>query len=249
MAWTVGGDGILALDVDGNGTIDNGTEIFSPSFAGGEHASSLAALASLDSNGDGLIDSGDIAYDKLQVWQDLNHDGVSDAGELTGLAALGITGINLGATPVDGYLNGQQVLSEGTFNYADGSTGGFVEVGFETELGTAPEMPSGPMAAYVGEGETYAIGAGEPVQTIEGFLTGDRLDLSALLDANFADGDNVDDYVKVTQNGADVTVSVDTDGVASGANFVDIAVLAGFGTSNADIVRVAFENQTQQVVV
>ena len=38
MAWTVGEDGILALDVDGNGTIDNGTEIFSPYFAGGEYA-------------------------------------------------------------------------------------------------------------------------------------------------------------------------------------------------------------------
>ena len=57
MAWTSGEDGILALDVDGSGTIDNGTEIFSPWFPDG-YASSLAALASLDSNGDGVIDSG-----------------------------------------------------------------------------------------------------------------------------------------------------------------------------------------------
>ena len=35
MAWTAGEDGILALDLDGSGTIDNGTEIFSPWFAGG----------------------------------------------------------------------------------------------------------------------------------------------------------------------------------------------------------------------
>ena len=32
MAWTAGEDGILALDLDGYGTIDNGTEIFSPVF-------------------------------------------------------------------------------------------------------------------------------------------------------------------------------------------------------------------------
>ena len=57
MAWTVGEDGILALDVDGNGTIDSGAEIFSPDFAGGGHAGSLAALATLDENDDGLIDT------------------------------------------------------------------------------------------------------------------------------------------------------------------------------------------------
>jgi T1SS-143 domain-containing protein len=232
MAWTVGEDGILALDVDGNGTIDNGSEIFSPQFAGGEHAGSLAALATLDENGDGRIDAGDSAYQNLKVWQDLDHDGVSDAGELTGLAALGITGINLGATAVDGYVNGQQLLAEGTFTYADGSTGSFAEVGFETELG---------------EGETYVVGADQPPLTIEGFVQGDSLDLSALLDANFQDGDTVGDFIRLEQSGADIKVQVDTNGPSGGANFVDVAVLAGYGTSNADIVRVVFENQTQQL--
>ena len=85
MAWTAGEDGILALDANGNGTIDNGTEVFSPFFAGGEHAGSLAALATLDSNGDGAIDGGDAAFGDLRVWQDFNHDGVSDAGELSSL--------------------------------------------------------------------------------------------------------------------------------------------------------------------
>ena len=247
MAWTAGEDGILALDVDGNGTIDNGTEIFSPDFAGGEHASSLAALASLDGNGDGLIDANDAAYGSLQVWQDLDHDGVSDAGELTGLAALGITGINLGATPVDDYINGQQILSQGIFNYADGSTGSFAEVGFETELGTPQALHSEPMAGHVGDGETYHIGADDPVMTIEGFVEGDSLDLSALLDANYSEGDNVDDFVRLEQNGTDVKVQVDANGPTGGANFVDVAVLSGLGSSNADIVRVAFENQTHQL--
>ena len=118
------------------------SEIFSPYFAGGEYEGSLAALASLDANGDGLINAGDSAFGRLSVWQDLDHDGVSDAGELTGLAALGITGINLGATPVNGYLDGQELLSQGTFNYTDGSTGDYVEVGFETELGVPVDQPT-----------------------------------------------------------------------------------------------------------
>ena len=101
-AWTAGEDGILALDVDGNGTIDNGTEIFSPWFNGGSYTGSLAALATLDDNGDGVIDSRDTAFGKLQVWQDLDHNGVSGGGELKSLADHGITEIRLNAAPSEG---------------------------------------------------------------------------------------------------------------------------------------------------
>ena len=233
MAWTAGEDGILALDVDGNGTIDNGTEIFSPYFAGGEHASSLAALATLDSNGDGLIDSGDAAYGSLQVWQDLNHDGVSDAGELTGLAALGITGINLGATPIDGYVNGQQILSEGTFNYADGSTGSFAEVGFETELGTPAALPlRAECEGHAGNGETYVIGADDPLTTIEGFARGRqsrslgaaRRQLRRRRQCRRLRPARAERH---RRQGAGRHATAR----AGGANFVDVAVLAGYGTS------------------
>ena len=33
VAWTTGNDGILAYDVNGSGTIENGTELFTPNFA------------------------------------------------------------------------------------------------------------------------------------------------------------------------------------------------------------------------
>ena len=192
MAWTAGEDGILALDVDGNGTIDNGSEIFSPWFAGGSHAGSLAALATLDDNGDGVIDSGDAAFGNLQVWQDLDHDGVSDAGELKSLADHGITGINLDATPVDGTVDGQQLVAEGTFNKADGTTGTFVEVAFETALGAA-DAPS--------LADTFVVGPNDALLTIDGysFAEGDSLDLSALLDANFTPEFNVSDFVQLAR--------------------------------------------------
>ena len=86
----------------------------------------LAALASFDSNGDGVIDSADPAFANLLVWQDQNHDGVSDAGELKTLADLGITGISLNATASSGTIDGQELLAEGTFTYADGQTGNYV---------------------------------------------------------------------------------------------------------------------------
>ena len=135
VAWTSGEDGFLAYDLDGSGRIESGRELFTPGFAGGHYADGLAALASLDSNHDGVIDAQDAAFANLVVWQDLNHDGVSDAGELKSLADLGIASINLGAAGSNGYIDGQAVLAEGSFTYADGSTGSFVEVDFDAALG------------------------------------------------------------------------------------------------------------------
>ncbi len=139
VAWTASNDGILAYDVNGSGTIENGTEIFTPNFAGGNYASGLAALATLDSNGDGVIDSTDSAFGNLLVWQDNNHDGISDAGELSTLTDHGITAISLDATPTDATVDGQQLQVQGSFTYADGTTGSFVEVALDTTFGTAPD--------------------------------------------------------------------------------------------------------------
>ena len=139
VAWTASNDGILAYDLNGSGTIDNGTELFTPNFAGGNFASGIAALKSLDSNGDGVINSADANFGNLLVWQDLNHDGISDAGELSTLTNHGITAISLDATPTDATVDGQQLQAQGSFTYADGKTGTFVEVALDTTFGTAPD--------------------------------------------------------------------------------------------------------------
>lgn len=145
VAWTTGQEGILALDVNHNGTIDDGSELFSPFFAGGSYAEGLSALATLDSNGDGKIDGNDTAFKDLVDWQDTNHDGISDPGELSGLTDLGIGSISLDATAGEGDIDGQPVASNGTFTMTDGSTGHFVEVALETTA--APVPPAAPPAA------------------------------------------------------------------------------------------------------
>ena len=144
VAWTSSNDGILAYDVNGSGTIENGTEIFTPNFAGGNYASGLAALASLDSNADGVINSADTNFGKLLVWQDNNHNGIADPGEVSSLADHGITAINLDATPTDGSIDGQQLQAQGSFSNADGTTGTFVEVALDTALGTTPDPSTVP---------------------------------------------------------------------------------------------------------
>nr|WP_283815768.1 VWA domain-containing protein [Bradyrhizobium lablabi] len=144
VAWTAHGqDGILALDVDGSGKIENGNELFTTTFAGGHFADGIAALASLDSNHDGIISSDDQAFDKLVVWQDANHNGVSDQGELSKLSDLGIKSIDLAATASTDTINGQAVDAHGSFTYTNGSKGSFVEVNFDTIEGTKPTTAAG----------------------------------------------------------------------------------------------------------
>ena len=93
VAWTAGNDGFLAYDVNGNGTIDNGNELFTPNFAGGHFASGLAALAQPRHERRRCDRQRRRGYAKLEVWQDTNRNGIADAGELSSLADNGITGV------------------------------------------------------------------------------------------------------------------------------------------------------------
>lgn len=140
LAWTADGqDGILALDLDGSGKIESGNELFTPNFNGGHFADGIAALASLDGNHDGVIDGNDATFRDLVVWQDANHNGVSDGGELIKLTDLGITSIGLATTP-GSPIDGQTIAGIGSFTYADGATGTFVEVDLDASLGAPLEL-------------------------------------------------------------------------------------------------------------
>jgi hypothetical protein len=124
--WVQPGAGILVLDQNQNGTIDNGNELLN-----GPGAVGFDELATMDSNHDGKIDASDDVYSKLQIWQDVNGDAHVDAGELKTLAQAGIAVINLANTAQTGVqIAGNTVNSTGTFVRSDGSTAAIDDVSF-----------------------------------------------------------------------------------------------------------------------
>ncbi len=88
--WISGDDGLLVRDLNGNGIIDNGSELFGDStqlLNGAMANNGFEALRDLDSNQDGIIDADDAAFNELKIWRDLNQDGISQADELKTLYA------------------------------------------------------------------------------------------------------------------------------------------------------------------
>lgn len=124
-AWIASDDALLVLDRNGNGRIDDGSELFGDQthLANGQLAADgIAALAELDSNGDGVFSALDARYGDVRLWQDRNQDGVSQADELIRLADAGVASISLTATSPNTSLTDAVLEREGTWTATDGAT-------------------------------------------------------------------------------------------------------------------------------
>lgn len=259
IAWT-SDDGILAYDANGNGTIDDGSEIFTPDFNGGKFASGVAALASLDSNGDGKIDAGDAAFKDLKIWVDADNDGISDDGELSSLSDNDVASISLTTDQTGGEEDGQTVFAEGEFTFEDGSTGDFLEVGFDTIFGSdtdgltvlgtdGDDLLRGGMGQVTltgGAGADTFVFDAEALSELDvadvitdySLSEGDALDVSALLDTLLgaeADASRMAEHVKVATDGTDTTLSVDM----GESGWKDVAVLQ----NHTEAVKILFDDK------
>ncbi|HIN16681.1 MAG TPA: hypothetical protein EYM68_02080 [Gammaproteobacteria bacterium] len=130
VGWFGPDDGMLVMDLDGSGAIENMTEVFSEVFNGGNYTDSVAALASLDTNNDQVINAEDSQFDEILVWQDSDSDGVSAAPELSTLSDRGITAISLNAASVSETLEGNRIEAVGEVTLTDDATSTYAEVTF-----------------------------------------------------------------------------------------------------------------------
>jgi Ca2+-binding RTX toxin-like protein len=111
-AWT-SGDAFLTYDLNENGKIDNGGELFgNHTLVGNEKAADgFEALSQYDENGDGFIDENDSVYQLMRLWND-NGNGISEDGEFKTLAEMGVNSIDLNQTAPE------------TINYTDATVSG-----------------------------------------------------------------------------------------------------------------------------
>ena len=119
------GTGFLALDRNGNDTVDDGTELF-----GAQTGNGFGELAAFDDDGNQFIDSGDSIFDRLRIWSKDDTGG----DRLMALGQRGIGAIYLGhmATPFSikdsfNQLQGM-VRSSSFFLREDGSAGSVQQV-------------------------------------------------------------------------------------------------------------------------
>lgn len=135
--WTAK-DAILCLDINKNGNVDNGREVFGDYhlLADGTRASNgFEALAQYDTNGDGIIDENDAIFNELRLWIDANSDGTSNIGELKTLKEQGIKAINLNCENVNQSTGTEALIGNmAKFIYQDDTEGDIGEMWVASDL-------------------------------------------------------------------------------------------------------------------
>lgn len=138
--WVSPEDGLLVRDINGDGVINDGRELFGDQTIlknGTTAANGFQALADLDDNGDGKIDASDMAYSELRVWQDLNGNGITESGEMFTFDQLGIESLNVSSTTTNTTdSSGNTQILSGSFERQDGTMGQVGDYLFETDTTT-----------------------------------------------------------------------------------------------------------------
>ncbi len=123
------GSGFLVLDKNGDGVINDGSELFGTASGDG-----FADLMQYDQDGNGWIDEADEIFDKLRIWQ-MNEDGTST---LVALGKAGVGAICLGTADTEFSLNSYDntnnavIRKTGMFLYENGTVGTMQQVDMAT---------------------------------------------------------------------------------------------------------------------
>lgn len=128
--WVLPDDALLALDLNEDGIINDGSELFGTSTKLADSTlatSGFEALGQYDKNTDGCIDENDEVFSKLVAWQDKNNDGISQEDEMYTMRELGVTSISTNFASQEG-------VNVADVTYVDGSSTQIGEFNFEANL-------------------------------------------------------------------------------------------------------------------
>ena len=114
ISFVKSGSGFLVLDKNGDGVVNNGSELFGPTTGDG-----FAELADYDEDGDGWIDEQDSVFSRLMVWT----KDASGASRLQGLLSLNVGAIYTGSASTPFTLEGGDTAADGVVK----STGVYLE--------------------------------------------------------------------------------------------------------------------------
>jgi hypothetical protein len=153
VGWASPEDGFLVSDLNQDGIINNGTELFGSAtvLPNGETANDgFQALATYDDNQDGVVNTQDSGWNSLKVWTDANQDGLSQAGELRSLTEMGITQLNLNPTESSEQQGGNWVGLISSYETADGQTHELADVWLHKGAAQDPQARVVGMAELIG---------------------------------------------------------------------------------------------------
>ena len=118
VAALASGSSYLVRDLNGNGIVDNGSELFGPATNNG-----FAELSAADSDKNGWIDEADAAWSQLGLWS----GNAGDAIQSLGAAGVGAIATGSVATPFS-YGEGGQLSAAGVYLHENGQAGVVGEV-------------------------------------------------------------------------------------------------------------------------
>jgi len=136
--WVASDDALLVLDRNDDGIINNASELFgeeSLNTDGRKAEDGFSALRDLDTNNDGKFDAADEQYSDVQIWQDMNSDGVSQGQELSFLADAGVESIDLSYSVVNEDSEGNKIGLRSSWTNSLGEKSDIDDVWFTYKAG------------------------------------------------------------------------------------------------------------------
>jgi hypothetical protein len=186
VGWVSAGDGLLVMDRNHDGHINDGTELFGTAtkLANGHRAGDgYTAMNAEDSNGDGKLSQADATWDQLRVWVDADSDGSTDLGELLTLDQLGIIELDLNAQRGTEMDNGNLLGLVSSYTTDDGKSHDMADVWFaKDQTATTAQTVAGLAGGEDGAAATtQVISTAVTVDALSGDGTDANVDLSDLL--------------------------------------------------------------------